>query len=58
MNNPNNIILLIPKDQYGKMTYLPANPAAMTFADIAGTVTLTPQTIKRILSLGFEVTYV
>lgn len=43
------------KDVYGKPTMYPACTAAHIFASIAGTNTLTADTIKRIKMLGYEV---
>lgn len=43
------------KDVYGKQTIYPACPASHIFASIAGTNTLTPDTIRRIRSLGYSV---
>lgn len=43
------------KDVYGKPTMYPACAASHIFASIAGTNTLTPDTIKRIRTLGYQV---
>lgn len=41
--------------QYGKWVYYPVCKHAKTFAEIAGTNTLTEPTLKHILSLGYEI---
>jgi hypothetical protein len=41
--------------QYGKWVYYPVCKHAKTFAEIAGTKTLTEPTLKHILSLGYEI---
>ena len=51
-------VRLLVKDQYGMQVYVPMNKTAAVFAAIAKTKTLTPVTIKYIIELGFEVTYV
>jgi hypothetical protein len=43
------------KDVYGKTNIYPACAASHIFASIAGTNTLTPDTIKRIKTLGYQV---
>jgi hypothetical protein len=47
-----------PKDQYGTTVFYPACRAAVLFAEIAGTKTLTRDTIQLIMQLGYTVTYV
>lgn len=54
----NSIVEVLVKDQYGRLAYHPTNKEAQTFADIAGTKTLTFDTLKRIAALGFSVRYV
>jgi hypothetical protein len=41
--------------QYGKWVYYPACSDAKVFAEIAGTKTLTEQTLAHIRELGYEV---
>lgn len=41
---------------YGNETVYPACPAAVLFARIAGTKTLTAGTLQLIRSLGYEIT--
>ena len=43
------------KSVYGEDKVYPANMAAITFAEIAGTKTLTAHTMQRIRALGFTV---
>lgn len=43
------------RNVYGKQVIYPACEKAETFAAIAGTSTLTPQAIKQIKALGYEV---
>ena len=43
------------KSVYGEEKIYPACEAAETFASIAGTKTLTPETIARIKKLGYTV---
>jgi hypothetical protein len=43
------------KSVYGNITAYPACPAASLFAQLMGTKTLTPQALKTIKALGFEV---
>jgi hypothetical protein len=43
------------KSVYGNVTAYPACPAAALFAQLLGTKTLTPQALKTIQALGFEV---
>jgi hypothetical protein len=40
---------------YGRETVYPACPQSRIFADIAGTRTLTPETLAHIVRLGVEV---
>ena len=48
-------ILVEVKNIYGHDVVYPACKTARLFADIAGTITLTPFAIGRIKSLGYEV---
>jgi hypothetical protein len=43
------------RDVYGKPTVYPVCGTAKTFADIAGTLTLTDMTLKRIKALGYHI---
>jgi hypothetical protein len=43
------------KDRFGKMKYYPYCNDAKLFASIAGTSTMTEQTLKRIMKLGYKV---
>ena len=43
------------KSVYGNVTAYPACPTAALFAQLLGTKTLTPQALKTIKALGFEV---
>jgi len=43
------------KSVYGNITAYPACPTAQLFAQLLGTKTLTPQALKTIKALGFEV---
>ena len=43
------------KSVYGHITAYPACPTAALFAQLLGTKTLTPQALKTIKALGFEV---
>jgi hypothetical protein len=43
------------KDIYGKTKYYPHCSDAKVFAAIAGTTTLTEQTLRRIMRLGYKV---
>jgi hypothetical protein len=50
-------IKLLVKDQYGRTVFHPDNEAARHLAAIAGTKTLTPDAIKHIEALGFNIAY-
>jgi hypothetical protein len=43
------------KSVYGNITDYPSCPTAQLFAQLLGTKTLTPQALKTIQALGFEV---
>jgi hypothetical protein len=45
------------REVYGHAKYYPECDAAKVFASIAGTTTLTEQTLKRIKRLGFDVKF-
>lgn len=50
-----NEIRVRQKDVYGVTKYYPDCLDAKVFAKIAGTTTLTEQTLKRIMELGYKV---
>jgi hypothetical protein len=43
------------KSVYGEIKAYPINEAAKLFADLAGTKTLTVQSLKKIQALGYEI---
>ena len=43
------------KNVYGQDLIYPVCPKAKVFAQIAGTTTLTPETLSKIMFLGYEV---
>jgi hypothetical protein len=47
-------LTLLRKDQYGKAVYYPVCDKAKVFALIAGTKTLTSDTVRRIKELGYK----
>ena len=47
-------LTLLRKDQYGKAVYYPVCDKAKVFAQIAGTRTLTSDTVRRIKELGYK----
>ena len=47
-------ITLLRKEQYGKAVYYPICDKAKVFANIAGTKTLTSDTVRRIKELGYQ----
>lgn len=55
---PIGTVELLVKDQYGSTVFHPHNDAAKHIAAIAGTKTLTLQTIEHAMRLGFEVHYI
>lgn len=48
-------VLVKIKNVYGNELIYPANDTAKIFADIAGQVTLTRETLKNIKDLGYEI---
>jgi hypothetical protein len=46
------------KNNYGNQALYPHNEQAHLFAKIAGTKTLTVETIKHIMALGYTVEYI
>jgi ATP phosphoribosyltransferase len=51
----NDTIEVEVMDVYGAVKYYPSCEKAQLFADIAGTKTLTLETIKKIEALGYSV---
>jgi hypothetical protein len=49
-----NAALVTKRDQWGKPAYHPANDVARALAEIAGTKTLTADTIRTAKRLGIE----
>jgi hypothetical protein len=45
------------KQTYGKARAVPLCPNALTFADIAGTSTLTLRTLQNVEALGYRLIY-
>ena len=45
------------KNNFGTYRYYPLNDQAQMLAHIAGTETLTPQTLKLAADMGFTITY-
>lgn len=50
-------VTIVARDVYGERKYYPMCEKAHLFARIAGTKTLTKETLKLILELGFELRY-
>jgi hypothetical protein len=50
-----NTIRVQIRDVYGRLTTYPACPNAVCFAAIAGTRTLTDETLRQIERLGFRI---
>jgi hypothetical protein len=57
MDNPLKVQLLV-KQNYGNQALYPHNDAARSFAAIANTKTITLETVKHIMALGYTVEYV
>lgn len=53
--DPNRKLQVRLENYYGKETYYPANTVGDLFAQIAGTKTLTLNTLKTAKALGFEI---
>jgi len=51
----NQVLLVTRREVYGNVRLFPANDAARTFANIAGTKTLLPATIGYAKSLGYTI---
>jgi hypothetical protein len=54
-NNLHNTCMVELRDQYGTTVVRPIGIVAQTFADIAGTKTLTAATLRNIRTLGFHI---
>ncbi len=52
-----NEITVRVREVYGHTKYYPECDSAKVFASIAGTTTLTEQTLRRIKRLGFDVKF-
>lgn len=50
-----NTIAITLKNVYGETKAYPANDQAQRFANLLGTKTLTPSTIKQIEAMGFAI---
>ena len=48
-------IQVLAKDVFGHIKFYPKCDKARTFASIAGTTTLTEQTLRKVMQLGYEV---
>ena len=48
-------ITILRKDQYGRWVYHPVCDKAKVFANIAGTKTVTLETVRRIKELGYKI---
>jgi len=48
-------ITLLRKEQYGRAVYYPVCDKAKMFADIAGTKTITKETVRHIKVLGYKI---
>ena len=55
-NSMNLEIVVKAKDVYGQMKFYPECDNARVFASIAGTTTLTQDTLRKIVRLGYKVT--
>ena len=49
------VVLVDVKNVYGNQTVYPANDIAECLAVIAGTITLTPHTLRYAVEMGFEI---
>ena len=49
------VITVRVREVYGHAKYYPECDSAKVFASIAGTTTLTEQTLRRIMKLGYKV---
>jgi len=47
-------ITLLRKEQYGRAVYYPVCDKAKMFANIAGTKTITGETVRHIKALGYK----
>ena len=48
-------ITILAKSNYGTQAFYPVCDAARLFADIAGTRTLTPRTLRSVKALGINI---
>jgi capsid protein len=48
-------ITILRKDQYGRPVYYPVCDKAKMFANIAGTKTITSETVRHIKVLGYKI---
>ena len=48
-------ITLLRKEQYGRSVYYPVCDKAKMFANIAGTKTITKETVRHIKVLGYKI---
>ncbi len=55
MSDKKPVVEIYEREVYGVTKIYPHNSAAETFAEIAGTITLTSHTILCIKELGYEV---
>lgn len=53
-----NLIKITIKSVYGRETIYPANDQAQRLADLVGTKTLTQQTLRDAMKMGFKIQYV
>lgn len=51
-------ITVLVKEVYGKRTFYPNCKQSEIFASIAGTTTLTERTLRQIMELGYEISFV
>ena len=51
----NKTIAITLREVYGNALVYPACPDAVRFAEIAGSKTLTPQTLRLIEDLGYDI---
>ena len=58
MSMQDSTVQLKVKNNYGNQALYPYNEPAHLFAKIAGTKTLTLDTIRHIMALGYEVEYI
>jgi len=54
----NTVIVITIKSVYGRDTIYPVNDQAKRLANLVGTKTLTQQTIRDAMGMGFQIEYV